>query len=270
MNESAAGPAGAARWVLVLGVSSGFGAATARAFAREGFDVLGVHLDRKQGLKDVETLLGEIESMGRKAHFINKNAADDAARAEMIDEFSRVLDGAQIHVVLHTLAFGSLVYYVPPTPQEKAASRRQIEMTLDVMANSLVYWVQSLMERELLATGGRVYAMTSSGSHTAWESYGPVSASKAALEAHVRQLCMELAPHRITINAVLAGVTETPALAKIPGNDRLKAKAASKNPHHRLTRPEDVASCLVELSRPGTYWMTGNVIRVDGGEDFCA
>jgi NAD(P)-dependent dehydrogenase (short-subunit alcohol dehydrogenase family) len=81
---------------------------------------------------------------------------------------------------------------------------------------------------------------------------------------------MELAPHRITINAVLAGVTETPALAKIPGNDRLKAKAISKNPHHRLTRPEDVASCLVELARPGTYWMTGNVIRVDGGEDFCA
>jgi NAD(P)-dependent dehydrogenase (short-subunit alcohol dehydrogenase family) len=270
MNESAAVAPGAARWVMVLGVSSGFGAATARAFAREGFDVLGVHLDRKQGLEAVDALRREIEGMGRKAHFVNKNAADDVARGEMIDEFAGVLGSAQIHVVLHTLAFGSLVYYVPPTPQDKAASRKQIEMTLDVMANSLVYWVQALMERELLAKGGRVYAMTSSGSHTAWESYGPVSAAKAALEAHVRQLCMELAPHRITINAVLAGVTETPALAKIPGNDRLKAKATSKNPHHRLTRPEDVASCLVELARPGTYWMTGNVIRVDGGEDFCA
>jgi enoyl-[acyl-carrier protein] reductase III len=270
MSGSAAGDAAGAKWILVLGASSGFGAATARAFAREGFDVLGVHLDRKQGLKDVEALLAEIESMGRRVHFINKNAADDDARAEMIDELAGVLAGGRIHVVLHSLAFGSLVYYVPPTAGEKGASRRQVEMTLDVMANSLVYWVQGLMERELLATGGRIYAMTSSGSHTAWESYGPVSAAKAALESHVRQLCMELAPYDITINAVLAGVTETPALSKIPGNDRLKAKASSKNPHHRLTHPEDVASCLVELARPGTYWMTGNVIRVDGGEDFCA
>jgi enoyl-[acyl-carrier protein] reductase III len=272
MSESVpAGQVGGAKWVLVLGVSSGFGAATARAFARDGFDVLGVHLDRKQGLKDVEALLCEIEGMGRRAHFFNKNAADDAARADMIDELTRVLDGGKIQVVLHSLAFGSLVYYVPPpSGGQRGASRKQIEMTLDVMANSLVYWVQSLMERELLAAGGRIYAMTSSGSHTAWESYGPVSSAKAALEAHVRQLCMELAPHRITINAVLAGVTETPALAKIPGSDRLKAKASSKNPHRRLTTPEDVASCLVELARPGTYWMTGNVIRVDGGEDFCA
>jgi enoyl-[acyl-carrier protein] reductase III len=112
--------------------------------------------------------------------------------------------------------------------------------------------------------------MTSSGSHTAFREYGPVSAAKAALESHVRQLCMELAPHGITINAILAGVTETPALDKIPGKDALIGKAYAKNPYDRLTTPEDVASCLVELARPGTFWMTGNVIRVDGGEDFCA
>ena len=258
------------KWVLVLGASSGFGAATARAFAREGFDVLGVHLDRRQGLREVDALTSEIRGMGREVHFINRNAADDVARQEMVRGFKELLAGDRVHVVLHSLAFGSLVYYVPPDSSSRPASRRQIEMTLDVMAHSLVYWVQDLMRERLLASGGRVFAMTSSGSHTAWEAYGPVSSAKAALESHVRQLCLELAPFKVTINAILAGVTETPALSKIPGNDRLKAKAAAKNPQGRLTRPEDVASCLVELSRPGTYWMTGNVIRVDGGEDFCA
>jgi NAD(P)-dependent dehydrogenase (short-subunit alcohol dehydrogenase family) len=112
--------------------------------------------------------------------------------------------------------------------------------------------------------------MTSAGSHQAWPSYGPVSAAKATLESYVRQLSLELASSGHTVNAILAGVTDTPALSKIPGAAGLMASALKKNPHNRLTRPEDVAACLVELSRSGTYWMTGNIIRVDGGEDVCA
>ena len=126
------------------------------------------------------------------------------------------------------------------------------------------------MARGLLGQGGRVFAMTSSGSQRVFASYGPVSAAKAALESHVRQLAYELLPRGITVNAIMAGVTDTPALRKIPGADRIKALAAERNPGGRLTRPEDVAACLLELSRSGTYWMTGNTIRVDGGEDVCA
>jgi enoyl-[acyl-carrier protein] reductase I len=42
--------------------------------------------------------------------------------------------------------------------------------------------------------------------------------------------------------------------------------AEKRNPYKRLTQPEDIAACLVELSRSGTSWLTGNVLRVDGGE----
>jgi NAD(P)-dependent dehydrogenase (short-subunit alcohol dehydrogenase family) len=120
----------------------------------------------------------------------------------------------------------------------------------------------------LLGDGGRIFTLTSSGSHTAWPDYGPVSAAKAALEAHVRQLCLELAPRGITVNAVRAGVTDTPALQKIPGADRIKGIAASRNPSGRLTTPRDVARAIVAFSHADTYWMTGNVIGVDGGEDI--
>ena len=112
--------------------------------------------------------------------------------------------------------------------------------------------------------------MTSTGSQRVFPHYGPVSAAKAALESHVRQLAMELAPRKITVNAILAGVTDTPALRKIPGADTIAEVARTRNPSGRLTEPEDVAACLVELSRPGTYWLTGNVLRVDGGEEACA
>jgi len=116
----------------------------------------------------------------------------------------------------------------------------------------------------------RIFAMTSSGGERVWQNYGPVSAAKAALESHVRQLAVELAPFGITVNAILAGVTDTPALRKIPGYDQLLEAARQKNPHNRTTRPKDVAKCLAALASDNTYWMTGNVICVDGGENISA
>ncbi len=88
------------------------------------------------------------------------------------------------------------------------------------------------------------------------------------LESHIRQLAMELAKRGITANAIRAGVTDTPALRKIPGNELLLEGARRKNPHGRLTTPADVAAAVAVLSQPGAHWITGNVIGVDGGEDI--
>jgi NAD(P)-dependent dehydrogenase (short-subunit alcohol dehydrogenase family) len=73
-------------------------------------------------------------------------------------------------------------------------------------------------------------------------------------------------PHGITVNAIRAGVTDTPALHRIPNWEHLLAEAQRRNPGIRTTRPEDVADALVALASPLTHWMTGNVIGVDGGE----
>ena len=59
---------------------------------------------------------------------------------------------------------------------------------------------------------------------------------------------------------------DAPALRKIPGNEKLAEPAKMRNPHHRLTTPEDVARCIAVLCHEQTYWMTGNTIRVDGGK----
>jgi NAD(P)-dependent dehydrogenase (short-subunit alcohol dehydrogenase family) len=95
-----------------------------------------------------------------------------------------------------------------------------------------------------------------------------VSAAKAALEAHTRQLALELAPLGITVNTIRAGVTDTPALRKIPGSVEMIESAERRNPNRRLTTPEDVARALVVLADPDTHWITGNVIGVDGGEEI--
>jgi len=255
-------------WALILGASSGFGEAVARAFAAQGYGIIGLHLDRRAAAEHVAALVADLESCGGPVRFINMNAADDEKREATLDELALLVGSGGVRVLLHSLAFGTLTSFVPQADGRKGVSRKQLEMTLDVMAHSLVYWTQGLVRRGMMGPGGRIFAMTSAGSHRVMPDYGPVSAAKAALESHCRQLAVELAPQGITVNAILAGVTDTPALRKIPGNERLIELATRANPHGRLTRPEDVAACLVELARPGTGWLTGNVLRVDGGEDI--
>lgn len=258
-------------WALILGASSGFGEASALALARGGMHIFGVHMDRKTTVPNVERIVAEIKRMGREAVFFNINASDPGKRSEVLDQMEKTLadrgEPSSVKVMLHSLAFGTLKPFIAPSPKD-GITPAQMEMTLDVMANSLVYWVQELVARSMMTHGGRVFAMTSSGGARVWSAYGAVSAAKAALESHIRQLAMELAPLGITANAIRAGVTDTPALRKIPGSESIKQAALQGNPSGRLTTPQDVASALVALSRPETYWMTGNVIGVDGGEDI--
>ena len=141
-------------------------------------------------------------------------------------------------------------------------------MTVNTMGHSLVYWVQDCLRAGLFDWGGRILAMTSEGGEKAVTNYGAVAAAKSAMESHIRQLAMELAPTGITANAIRAGVTDTPALRLIPGHEKIMQFAKQRNPHKRLTTPEDVARCIVALCHPATYWMTGNTLRVDGGESI--
>ena len=256
-------------WALILGASSGFGRAVALELATLGMHIVGVHLDRKSTLPNVDRLVADIRARGREAFFFNVNAADAEKRREVVDALQAKFQAhgapATIRVLLHSLAFGTLKRFVTDMRAD-AVSKAQVDMTLDVMANSLVYWVQELLARGLMDSGGRIFAMTSAGGARVWATYGAVSAAKAALESHVRQLALELAPLGITANAIMAGVTDTPALRKIPGSDDMIALAQRKNPSGRLTTPQDVADAIGLLSHPKAHWLTGNVICVDGGE----
>ena len=256
-------------WAVVLGSSSGFGEACSLELARRGMNIFGVHLDRRGTMAKVEGIMEEIKSTGSEVRFYNVNVADPEKRQEVIGDIKEVIqqDGSQVKVMIHSVAFGTLKNYVSDERRDVLNSKN-IDMTLDVMAHSIVYWAQDLVMEGMMGEGGRIFAMTSSGSHRVWPTYGAVSAAKAAIEAHIRQLAAELAPRGITANSIMAGVTDTPALRKIPGNEKLIAHALGANPSGRLTTPEDVARAIALLSLDEAAWITGNVIGVDGGEDL--
>jgi NAD(P)-dependent dehydrogenase (short-subunit alcohol dehydrogenase family) len=253
-------------WGLILGASSGFGAAAARELARHGMSILGVHLDRKATLPLAQAVADDVRAAGAQAEFFNVNAADAEKRAQVCSRARELANGKPLRVLMHSLAFGTLKAFVSDQPVQQT-TKAQLEMTLDVMAHSLVYWVQDLTAAGLLGAGSRIFAMTSSGGTRVMPFYGAVSAAKAALESHVRQLALELGSAGVAVNAIRAGVTDTPASRKIPVAELMFQEARRRNPGNRLTTPEDVAGALVALSLPGAGWISGNVIGVDGGED---
>src|SRR3989304_2215356 len=97
-------------WALILGSSSGFGEAAALELARLGYNIFGVHLDRRSGLDHAEEILQEIRGSGREAEFFNVNAADPQKRKEVVTRIGEQFQKSPgtVQVLLHSLAFGTL------------------------------------------------------------------------------------------------------------------------------------------------------------------
>lgn len=258
---------GARKWALVLGASSGMGKACVEKFHAQGVNVLGVHFDSREAQKEIDDFVASLNQDGRRVWFFNENAARAENQTRMIQVFKELLGEDRIKVFVHSIAFGSLGRFIPDGSDE-VISRKQLGMTVEVMANTLVYWVQELLQEGLFAEHAQIFALTSIGGARVWPTYGAVSAAKATLESHVRQLAMELKPYQIAANAILAGVTDTPALRKIPTHEVLLEKTLKFMPRHRLTRTTDVADAISYLGMAETSWMTGNVIHVDGAESI--
>ena len=108
--------------------------------------------------------------------------------------------------------------------------------------------------------------MTSEGNEIAWRGYAAVAAAKVAMESVSRSIAVEFAPYGIRSNIVQAGVTETRALALIPGSAQLKAGARLRNPFGRLTTPAYVADVICLLCTDEAQWINGTIVRADGGE----
>jgi enoyl-[acyl-carrier protein] reductase III len=120
--------------------------------------------------------------------------------------------------------------------------------------------------------GGAIVAISSLGSQRVIPDYVTVGTSKAAIEALVRYLGVELAPHGITVNAVSPGLVETDALKHFEtfreGGASLLDTIRSQTPTRRLCSPEDVARVVRFLCTPDAGMICGQTIIMDGGHSL--
>src|SRR5205814_8097406 len=84
------------KWALILGASSGFGAACARALAKSGYNIFGVHLDRKAAMPRVQEVIDDCAASNVKVQFFNKNVASDENRIEILSQIAETLTGQPV------------------------------------------------------------------------------------------------------------------------------------------------------------------------------
>ena len=252
------------KWAIILGCSTGHGAATAKQLATEGYGIIGFHLDRGSIKKDAAKLQEEIASLNNnRVKFWNENAADKEVMLSKMEEIKTILDNGKVKLLMHSIAFGSTTNFFNPTP----VRQRQMDMTQHVMAHCLIYWTQTLLENNLLIAGSRILGLTSEGSYKAMEGYGPVGVAKASLEAVVRQIGWELGSRGITANTIQAGITPTRALTKISKDwEDWVERTKKRNPMKRVTTPEDVAGLVSLLLNDKADFVNCSTIFCDGGE----
>ena len=251
-------------WVLLLGGSTGHGAATAKRLASDGYGIIAFHFDRGEAKKIADDTISEVNELSNgKCHYFNTNAASEETMDEYLPKIKEITNGANLKLLLHSIAFGTTTNFFG----DKPVTQRQMDMTVHVMGNSILYWTQKLFSEKLLGKGSRIMGLTSEGNYLAMEGYGPVSVAKVAMEAIIRQIGWELGKYGITANAVQAGVTPTRALTKITQHwEEWVEKTKVRNPMQRTTTPEDIANTISLLLRSEADFINCSIIYCDGGE----
>jgi len=255
-----------AKWALILGGSSGLGLATAQKLAKQGYNLCILHRDRRSDMNLIEDEFHKIKELGIQVHTFNIDATNPIKIEEALSKITTFLKESKIKVMIHSIAKGNLKPLL--NENEDTLKPEDFQHTIHAMGISLYSWTQALLKKRMLAEDARIIAFTSEGSSKSWEGYAAVSAAKATLESIVRSMALEFAPLGVKVNGIQAGTTDTKAFQMIPNSSVLKEQAKARNPFNRLTTPEDVANAVYLLTLDEAKWITGTILKVDGGESL--
>jgi enoyl-[acyl-carrier protein] reductase III len=231
--------------VFVTGGSRGIGRAIALRFARDGARRIAIGYLRNDAA--AEETAAELAEAGAEVTLVRGNVTSE-----------RVLEQVQalgpLDVLVHNAATGVV-------RRALDTNDRHWDWTMNANARAFLSFARAAAPE--MPAGASIVAISSLGSKRVLADYVLIGSSKAALEALVRYLAVELAPG-IRVNAVSAGVVETAALEHFPHREEMLRVGAS-NPAGRLVTPEDVAGAVAFLCSADAAMVRGHVLVVDGG-----
>ena len=237
---------------LVTGGSRGIGKAIALRLAEEGADVMiNFFTNRTKAKETVE----EIHKKGVKAESVRGNVGDPVHVQKIFNAVREKF--GKLDIFISNAATGVLKPILDITSKDW-------QRTMDINSRALLLGAQEaakLME----GRGGRIISLTSMGSSRWIPKYSAVGTSKAAIESLTRYLAVELAPMKIIVNAVSAGIVDTDSLKYFPDRERMLEKTKAYTPMGRIGEPEDIARVVALLCTDDASWICGQTIIADGG-----
>ena len=238
--------------VFVTGGSRGIGREIAIRFAEEGAARVAIGYLRNDTA--AENTADELRGLGTEVILVRGNVSSTRV-AEQVAELGALT------ALVHNAATGVIR---PALETEE----KHFEWTMAANARALLSLAQAAVPG--MEPGSSIVALSSLGAQRVLDNYVLVGASKAALEAIVRYLAVELAPRGIRVNAVSGGVVETEALDHFPNREQMLSWARERTPAGRMVSPRDLAEAVLFLCTPAAEMIRGQTLVVDGGFSLLA
>lgn len=254
------------RWAVILGASSGTGAAVGRAVSQDlGMNVFGIH--RGHYRDQAAALEADITAAGRRVRLRVADAGTPEGAAEGADELLSVAGPRSVKLFVHAIANASLGRLI--ASGDKRLEPRHFRKTFDAMAHSFVYWTQELMARDLLAPGARLLGLSNSSVDYFMDGTALIASVKAALAIYVRHLAHELGPLGHQVNMLKFAAVATPAVRITFGEERFQQLCRvlkATTPARRMCTLEEVAHFVTVLTGDDLQWFNGSTIDFTGSE----
>lgn len=256
-------------WAIIFGGTGGFGYASSKYLAERGMNIFILHRDNRALADTIKSMKDELLSFGVKVCFMNTNACEETNFEKIIHVLKQEIDSTErVRLFLHAIADGNINEIIDVDNWENQLSNNDFQHTINTMGLNFLEWSKKLIQHGFLKSSSRIIGLTSEGSKNVLSGYAAVACAKATLESSCKYLAVKLASQKITVNLINAGITDTRALSKFSNYDLLIESAKKRNPSGRLTQPEDIAKVVFLMCLEESSWITGEIIRVDGGEQL--